>query len=52
MMNLIGMDSFADVTAGLRARLPAWIDRIEGGHKPRNRPGAAPSVTPVAGRET
>jgi len=33
-MNLIGMDSFADVTAGLRTRLLAWIDRIEGGHKP------------------
>jgi hypothetical protein len=34
MVNLIGMNSFASVTADLRDRLIGWISRIEGGRPP------------------
>ncbi len=34
MVNLVGMEPFAPVAADLRARLLAWIDRIEGGPPP------------------
>ncbi len=34
MVNLVGMDAFAEVTADLHARLLRWIARIEDGQVP------------------